>query len=181
MRILTVALLLFAAIFLSTWFFSPSPKQAATDQVYRTYNSAELGVTFAFPSNILSLDNTERKQLKLALRDGNGQEVVTISRTPLPDHKDIKRGRQDEIDELKKMNYTVTYFAPEKPQNWKDWYVLSGLKHGTEFYIRRWYTSDSVVAIEFSYPKTLAALFDKLIPTMTKQFVFSSATPKLEH
>jgi hypothetical protein len=48
----------------------------------------------------------------------------------------VKTGRENEIAQLKNANYTVTYVAPEK--NWTNWYVLSGIVHGTEFYFKRW-------------------------------------------
>ena len=54
------------------------------DPVYTVYGSSIMGVTIVFPHNILSLDTTERKQMKLSLRDGYGNQLVTISRTPLP-------------------------------------------------------------------------------------------------
>jgi hypothetical protein len=95
----------------------------------------------------------------------------------LPAHKDIKLGRQQEVDELTKLDYTLTYIAPENDKNWSNWYVISGVKHGTEFYFRRWYAEDSVVSIEFMYSKDLAPLFDKLIPTMTHELAFTPTSP----
>jgi hypothetical protein len=89
----------------------------------------------------------------------------------------VKLGRQNEVAELTRMNFTVTYIAPEKDHNWSNWYVLSGISHATEFHFRRWYTQDSVVSIEFMYAKGLAPLLDKVIPTMTHEFMMSSATP----
>ena len=76
-------------------------------------------------------------------------------------------------------NFTLTYIAPEKGQNWSNWYVLSGINHGTELYFRRWYAEDSIVSREFMYPKELAPLFDKVIPTMTHELAFTSTAPKI--
>jgi hypothetical protein len=170
-----VAALCVAAVVLLAYFLL---RETRIDPIYAVYRSAELGVTVAFPHNILSLDNTERIQRRLTLRDANGVPLIRISRTPLPGHKDITQGRQQEIDELAKSMYTVTYIAPEKAQNWSNWYVLSGVRHGTKFYFRRWYADDSVVSMEFIYPPTMAPLFDQLIPTMTREFAFSSAAPQ---
>jgi hypothetical protein len=155
-----------------------SPKRVPIEPIYSVYNSSDLGVTVAYPRNLFSLDTTERKERKLSLRDGDGQILVRVLRTDLPDHKDVKLGREKEIDELRKLNYTLTYIAPEKERNWSNWYVLSGVKHGTEFYFRRWYSDDSVVSIEFVYPKEQAMLFEKLIPTMTHELTFSNTVPK---
>ncbi len=149
----------------------PSP---ISEPIYKVYNSEELGVAFAFPINILSLDTTERKQRRLTLRDGEGHPRVRILRTALPDFKDVKLGRQREKDELEKLGYTLTYIAPEKDDNWKNWYVLSGVTNNTVFYYRRWYFEKSVGSIEFIFPKELAPLYDKLIPTMTQELVFSA-------
>jgi hypothetical protein len=78
------------------------------------------------------------------------------------------------VAQLKKMNFSVTYIAPEREQNWSNWYVLSGVNHGTEFYFRRWYCEDSIVSIEFMYAKELAPLFDNLIPKMTHELTMNS-------
>ena len=135
------------------------------------YNSPELGVTVVFPNNILSLDNTQRQARKLTLRDGDGQPVVNVLKTPLPPSKDPKIGRVVEIDALTRMGFVVTYMAPEKDKNWTNWYILSGLNHGIEFYFRRWYCDDGVVSMEFTYPKERAPLFDSLVQPMTSQLV----------
>jgi len=73
------------------------------------------------------------------------------------------------------MNYTVTYVAPEKEKNWTNWYVLSGLSNNTVIYIRRWYERDSIVSIEFFFPKDQQPLYEVLIPYMTQNFVSDSA------
>ena len=41
---------------------------------------------------------------------------------------------------------------------------------------RRWYSHDIIVSIEFIYPKELAPLFDKVIPTMTHEPAFIPRT-----
>ena len=148
-----------------------------TEPSYSVYNSAELGVTVVFPINILSLDTTERSQRKLSLRDGDGQRVVTITRTALPEQKDVKLARQKEVDELRKLNYTLTYIAPERDTNWANWYVVSGVSNGTVFYYRRWFCDDSVVSMEFAFPKALGKLYETLIPTMTREFAYTAASP----
>jgi hypothetical protein len=149
----------------------------SNEPVYKIYNSAELGVTLEFPINMLSLDTTARKQGRLTLRDGDGRPRVTILRTALPPTKDVKLARQQEIEQLEKLNYTLTYIAPEHEQNWKNWYVLSGVMNNTAFYFRRWYVQDSVVSIEFIFPKDLAPLYDKLIPAMTQELSFTETSP----
>jgi hypothetical protein len=161
---------------------APHPARAwragARQLDYTVYRSPDLGVTFAFPRDLFSLDTTDRKELKLYLRDSDGRPLIQISRTPLPENKDVKAGRDQE--ELKRLDYTLTYIAPEQEKNWSNWYVLSGVKLGTEFYFRRWYTDDSVVSIEFIYPKELAPVFAKLVPIMTQDFTSPARSPKLD-
>jgi hypothetical protein len=103
--------------------------------------------------------------------------VVTLRKTSLPANKDPKAGRQSEIDTLTGLGFVVTYMAPEKDKNWTNWYVLSGLNHGTEFYFRRWYCNDGVVSMEFTYPKDRAPLFDSLVQPMTSQLVLQQCAP----
>jgi hypothetical protein len=147
-------------------------QRKSVDPVYAgIYNSTELGITVVFPNNILTLDNTERQRGELTLRDGDGRPVVKVLRAPLPQDKDPKVGRQNEIDALTRMNFVVTYVAPEKDKNWSNWYVISGINHGTEFYFRRWYCDYWGVSMEFTYPKERAPLFDPLIQPMTSQLV----------
>jgi hypothetical protein len=148
---LTLISLCALASALSLIFFS---SRRNIEPAYAVYTSPELGVTVAFPHNILTLDNTERMQKKLTLRDGQGQPLIKVLRTPLTE-RNPKVGRQNEISELTKMGFVLTYIAPEKEENWTNWYVLSGVIHGPEFYFRRWYCEDSVVSMEFMYPKSL--------------------------
>jgi hypothetical protein len=149
------------------------------EPVYSLYKSAELGVTIVFPNNILSLDTTERLQSRLSIRDGQGRPTIRITRTPLAGERDIKIARQNEVDALKKLNFTVTYMAPEKEANWKDWYVVSGVSNDTKIYYRRWYCEDSIVSMEFVFQSELTPLFEKLIPTMTREFTYSDTAPKI--
>jgi len=143
------------------------------EPAYQNYSSAELGVTITFPSNILTLDTTERKQQRLTLKDGNGQQVVKIWRGPLSGQRDVKLARENEAAQLKQMNAAPTLIAPELEKNWSNWYVLSGVSHGTEYYFRRWYCSDSIVSIEFTYDKSVSPLFDVIIPRMTKEMTMT--------
>ena len=142
-------------------------KQSALDPPYTSYSSPELGVTIGYPHELLTLDNTKREQRELFLMDGNRTVIVTISRKAL-DEKNVKKARENELDQLK-LNWSVTYIAPEKEGNWKNWYVLSGVGNETEFYYRRWYCLDSIVSIEFKYAKVLAPKFDSVIPKMTDE------------
>jgi len=146
-------------------------KRAQIEPAYAVYNSPDLAVTVVFPNNILTLDNTQRKQRKLVFRDGDGQPLIKVLRTSITEHNP-KLGRENEISDLTKMGFILTYIAPEKEENGANWYILSGVIHGTEFYFRRWYCEDSIVSMEFEYRKELAPLFDKVIPTMTHEFAF---------
>ena len=78
------------------------------------------------------------------------------------------------------MNFILTYIAPDKEENWSNWYVLSGVRRGSVFYYRRWYLPDSVVSMEFEYPKEQALLFNKVIPKMTREIVIRDVAPALD-
>lgn len=144
------------------------------EPAYQNYSSAELGVMIVFPSNILTLDTTERHQRQLYLKDGGGKQVIKIFRSALPEQRDVRAARENEVAQLKQMNFSLTYIAPEKEKNWSNWYVLSGVDLGTEFYFRRWYCPDSVVSIEFTYDKSVSPLFDGIIAKMTQQMVMTN-------
>lgn len=149
-------------------------KKFAIEPTFTGYSSAELGVMVIFPNNILTLDTTERNKRHLIFRDSNGQELVKILRTALSDQKDVKIAREKEVAQLRDMNFSLTYIAPENEKNWSNWYALSGVIHGTEFYFRRWYCPDSIVSIEFRYGKELTPLFDNLIPRMTHELTMTN-------
>ena len=139
--------------------------------------TSDLGLTIVYPSNILSVDTTEENQRRIRLRDENGDPVVLFSRTSLPDHADVKIGRYKEAADLRGRQFVVTYEAPQRERNWSNWYSLSGLYRGSVFYFKRWYTQDSVVSIEFEYPKSSQPLYEELIPKMTREFGFTGITP----
>jgi hypothetical protein len=170
----SVVLCALIAILAFTFFSQRRPAEPVYAGIY---NSPELGATVVFPNNILTLDNTERHQGRLTLRDGDGQPVVKVLKAALPQDKDPHVGRQNEIDALTRMNFVVTYTAPEKDKNWSNWYVISGVNHGTEFYFRRWYCDEGVVSMEFTYPKERAPVFDPLIQPMTSQLVLRQCGP----
>ena len=88
----------------------------------------------------------------------------------------MKLARESEIAQLKQMNISLTYVAPEKEKSWSNWYVLSGVGYGKEFYFRRWHCADSVVSIEFTYDKAVSPLFDDIIVKMTQQLVMTNCT-----
>jgi hypothetical protein len=154
--------------------------QSGIEPSYESYRSEELGVGIIYPTNVLSLDTTQRKQRVLLLRNAYGAALIKISRTTGISSADVRVERQKEVDDLRKMNFNLTYIAPEKEENWSNWYVLSGVRHGSVFYYRRWYTPESVVSMEFDYPKDQALLFNKLIPKMTREIAIRDVGPALD-
>jgi TIR domain len=149
-----------------------------TEAPFDKYEAADLGVTFTYPRDVFFLNTTERRQGKIALANSDGVPVVTIRRNDLPAGANIKLAQQNEVDELKRNNVTPTYIAPEKEQNWSNWYVISGLSRGNVFYYRRWYTDDSIVSIEFFFPADMKPKFDPWIPKMTRELSFSRTRPR---
>ena len=150
--------------------------RSAIEPVYQNYTSSDVGVTIAFPSNILTLDTTEQNRRRLTLRDGNGQPVIKIWRGALSGQRDVKLARANEFAQLEQMNAKPTLAGPELEKNWSNWYVLSGVSHGTEYYFRRWYCPDSIVSIEFTYDKSVSPMFDGIIMRMTKEMVVTDCS-----
>jgi hypothetical protein len=60
----------------------------------------------------------------------------------------------------------LTRFAPFS-YLWSCW-------NGSEFYYRRWYCDDSVVSIEFVYPKQSNTLISKIIDRMPQQLMINA-------
>ena len=145
------------------------------DAKFTVYHSSELKATFNYPSNILSLNDRKRNENQLFLQDGEGQIRVKINRGAIEDTHDVKLAREHELAALEKMNNTVTYVAPEKEKNWSNWYVLSGVSNNTVFYFRRWYEKDSILSMEFFFPKNQQPLYEFLIPNMVQNFVSDTA------
>jgi hypothetical protein len=156
----------------------PSLRGSFEEPTYVFVNNSDIGATFEFPNNKLSLDTTQRQQLRLLLRDGDGNVRVKITRTSLPESKDVKLERDKEKEQWEHFGYIVTYVAPEKEANLKNWYVLSGLNNKIIIYVRRWYLNDSVGSIEFTYPMDVKAEYEGILTRMTSDLVFSESTPK---
>lgn len=138
----------------------------------KVHHSDDLRMTFAFPFKMFILDTTQRTNGVLILMDADRHVRVKITRRPLPDVKDVKLSREQEREALEKVGYTFTYVAPEKEENWKNWYVLSGLTNDTVFYFKRWYLADGIGSIEFTFPIELRPVYDRLIPAMVQQLSF---------
>jgi hypothetical protein len=151
--------------------------QSGKEPSYESYKSDELGLAIIFPIDVLSLDTTQRQQRVLFLRNSHGAALVKISRTASTFSGDVRVERQKEVDDLRRMNFTLTYIAPEKEENWSNWYVISGVRIGSVFYYRRWYKPESVVSMEFDYPKEQALLFNKVIPRMTRELTVYDIVP----
>lgn len=148
------------------------------EHFYKLVNSTEVGATFDYPNNIFSVDSTESVHHELILRDGEGNVRVKITRTALPDEKDIKAGRAKEKDELERLGYKITYFWPQKDSDWRNYYVLTGVGFNMVFYYRRWYLGDSVGSLEFTFPKEQSPVYESIITTMAHDIVFMEGVPK---
>jgi TIR domain len=156
---------------------SPDQKKAHLDETLvnqknppspNTYHSAELGITIIFPDVYFELNiNHEKDERRLVLLTSQPRPLIQILRTALPDHKDVKVGREQEIKDLRNTGYDVGYWAPEDGKTWDNWYVVSGVGKGMEFYFKRWYFDDRVISFEFRYPKKCTPFFNKLIKPMT--------------
>ena len=94
-------------------------------------------------------DTTQRQQLRLLLRDGDGNVRVKITRTSLPESKDLKLERAREKEQWERFGYIVTYVAARKGgQLEKLVCFIPELTSKIIIYVRRWYLNDSVGSIE---------------------------------
>ena len=142
------------------------PQLPYVEPPYKLFYSSELGVTFEVPNSMLSVDTTEITQQRLVLRDGEGRSRIIITRFPLSSSKDVRVERSKEKEELESKGYKISYFAPVKEINWKNWYVLSGMNDNMIIYVRRWYLLDSVGSIEFRYPMEVKQVFETIVERM---------------
>src|SRR5207244_1366250 len=85
---------------------SVGPPTSAVEPIYTGYRSPELGVTVIFPNNIFTLDTTERMERRLLLRDRDGQPTIKVMRTALGEHRNVRLGRQNEVGDLTRMNFS---------------------------------------------------------------------------
>jgi hypothetical protein len=173
-----------AGVAASAIYLSQQPKQyriASEEQrpehAYHDYSSKELGVTFKYPFDVVSLNTMDRLHGKLTLITSEGVPLITIKRTYLPTVTDVRLAQQIEIADLRSRGYEPSYAAPEKEENWSNWYVISGVKRGRVFYYRRWNAEDSVVSIEFDFPAEQKVMFNPIIDTMTRQLSFTPRRP----
>jgi hypothetical protein len=93
-----------------------------------------------------------------------------IRRTKLPEHNNVRIGRDIEEKRVHDLGYSVNYLGPREEENWSNWYIVTGTKpDGSEYYYKRWYTVKDVVSIEFDYPRARLELYNKIIGDMTTQ------------
>lgn len=151
------------------------------EEPYKFENDVDVGATFGFPNNVLSVNSTtESITHQLLLRDGDGQIRAKITRSAFVDTKDAKVGRAKEKEELERVGYFLTYVAP-KDGSWSNWYALSGVSNNTVIYVKRWYLKDGIGSIEFTFPKELSSVYDPIITTMVHNLFFAYTLPEGEH
>jgi TIR domain len=85
------------ALAASLWSHLSGQRKFSLEPAYTGYSSPELGVGIIFPNNIFTLDTTERMQRRLVLRDEQGQPTIKVLRTTIPEHRNVKLGRQNEV------------------------------------------------------------------------------------
>jgi hypothetical protein len=128
------------------------------------FRSAQLGVIVPIPTAKVFLNQSEETERRLTLTLLSNQQIATITRVPRGD-KDIKIERQLERNAFTNDGYQVTQDKPDdRSQNW---YVLSGAKEPSVFYVRRWYTADSIITMDFHYSTQNKSDVSKVIDAMS--------------
>ena len=128
------------------------------------FRSAQLGVIVPIPTAKVFLNLSEETERRLTLTLLSNQKIATITRVPRGD-RDIKIDRQLERNAFTNDGYQVTLDKPDdRSQNW---YVLSGAKDPSVFYVRRWYTADSIITMDFHYSMQNRNEVSKVIDAMS--------------
>jgi TIR domain len=128
------------------------------------FRSAQLGVIVPIPTVKVFLNLSEETERRLTLTLLSNQKIATITRVPRGD-RDIKIDRQLERNAFTNDGYQVTLDKPDdRSQNW---YVLSGAKDPSVFYVRRWYTADSIITMDFHYSMQNKSDVSKVIDAMS--------------
>lgn len=149
---------------------APTPAKAGGDENldYVEYYSDVLGLSFSYPSALLTLDTTRFRDGYFELLNLSNETEATLCRTALPRHKDIRKGQQIEKEILERRGSRCTYIGPQKETNWSNWYVLSGFgPDGKMFYLRRWYTERGSVSFEFCFDGARKPFYNHVIEEMT--------------
>jgi hypothetical protein len=141
---------------------------------YRSFHSSRLNLEFVYPQAQLTVDTTQEDKGIIPLLSPLRKVEVVIRRTKLPEHSNIRIGRDMEEKKVRDLGYSVNYLGPREEANWSDWYIVTGTKpDGSEYFYKRWYTHKDVVSIEFDYPQERLEVYNKIIADMTlKHFRF---------
>lgn len=153
------ALALLCIVAGSVWYFA-----LRDDLELVPFRSAQLGVIVPIPTAKVFLNLSEETERRLTLTLLSNQKIATITRVPRGD-RDIKIDRQLERNAFTNDGYQVTLDKPDdRSQNW---YVLSGAKDPSVFYVRRWYTADSIITMDFHYSMQNKSDVSKVIDAMS--------------
>jgi Putative peptidoglycan binding domain len=74
---------------------------------FNTYKSEKLQVSFVYPLAKLMVDNTHEAEGRLPLHTVKRETEVVVTRTPLPDHDNVRIGRRQEKQALEAMGYSI--------------------------------------------------------------------------
>ncbi len=147
---------------------APARGRADEDLDYVKYHSEVLGLSFSYPSALLTLDTTRFKDGYFELLNLSNETEATLCLTSVPGHKDIRKGQRIEQEMLERQGSRCTYIGPQVEKNWSNWYVLSGFgPDGKLFYLRRWYTDRGTVSFEFCFDGARKPIYNQVIEEMT--------------
>jgi hypothetical protein len=143
---------------------------------YGCYESSQLQLEFVYPQEILMVYTTSEGKREIPLENNDGKVEVRITRSDLPPHRDVKKGREEETLALDQRGYRHNHLGPPPGKPWSNWYVITGRKgqegNSDHFYYKRWYTNHDVVSLEFDYSNEKRATYNGVISTMVKRFRF---------
>lgn len=131
-----------------------------------TYKNARYGFQFAHPSGLVaSAEPTDGGGREFYTADGDFS--VAAFGFFLVDNDSLEQRFKAELAEL---GFTVTY-----QRKTASWYVISGVKGGTEYYHKIFVSGKNGMSIEITYPHAKNQQFDPWVERITK-----SLTPFLK-
>ena len=134
---------------------------------FKCFRSTVMKVEFIYPMAELTVD-TEKQDENIISMFNLEKEVEVLITRKVPEHRDVRKARDDERRDLISRGFHVNFSYPQPGEAWSNWYMLTGHNRLTleEFYYKRWFTERDVVSIEYNYKKERVRTYNEIIKHM---------------
>jgi len=137
---------------------------SAQDVQWRKYTNERFGYALSYPAGLVVGPEAQNGSgRELHTRD-KAFSLATSAAFFAPDIGDTFEARWN--DELSSLGDTITY-----KKKTATWYVVSGVKGGTEYYHKLCRQGGNWVAFHITYPNTQNKKYDKWVEGIAKRFV----------